>query len=919
MTLRRLLLRLMRADRAAVVTLAGLVAVTAFLAAAAPLAVLRMDDEALRASLADLPPGARGVTASLHSVQPVEGSAFSTSEMGTDVRTFDRVRANLTGRLGPTLGSVVTTRSYFAHLRPALTEPLISYRKYEIAFGLRVQSDYGSQVRFVQGRAPGAPEPAGSVPAELEVAISAANARAAGLRAGQPLVLAASSRSPSVRVRIAGVYEPVDRSQPDWLAEPSLTEPELTSDEGPPPPDPSDYWKVSLLVAPEALPALVALDRTLYEKPDGRVGWRFWPDPDRLDGGHTAALESDLSAFTTTAPHNVMVTVDTALPGMLATYRRQQATTHAVVSLAVSGLLLVAAAVLALAARLTAERRRATLELFRARGGSARQLAALFAAETAAVAAVAGGAGLAAALMLLPGRGGLAAAELAVAVVAAVVIGVPALAVREYQAIGRAVRRDVVRHRPSLPRLTGEVLVVLLAGVAVVELRRRGLSESATAGVDPLLVSVPVLVGLAVALLALRCYPVPLRLLGDLAARRRAAVPFLGLARAARESPVSALPLVVLLTALSLGVFADAVWVTVHRGQQVAAWENTQADARVGGLVDVPLPPAAVERLDRLPGVDSVVAGFTDGHSSLRVAGGIATVRAVVPDLAGYDRLLRSSPSGFRFPAAMSAPVSRGADVPALVSPALDRRLAGPGGTGARSGVRLWLSSGELTVRVVGTTAGMPGAPADNLVVMGRDAVAAATGADRPPTVLWLGGRDLEPASVRAAVADLNPVPVVVTRAETHAAIRDQPLVRGTLLAFPAAAVVAAGFGLITVRLALLVTARPRDRMLAYLRALGLTPRQARGLAVLEFLPVVVLAALFGTLVGIALPYLVSPAVGLGPFTGGGRDPAVRIDPVVTGAVAVGLVAVVVAALLYETAREGRRRLAGVLRSGEED
>ena len=84
---------------------------------------------------------------------------------------------------------------------------------------------------------------------------------------------------------------------------------------------------------------------------------------------------------------------------------------------------------------------------------------------------------------------------------------------------GGAGRRDLIRVRPSARRLTVEVSLLLLAGLAAVLLRRRGLTLGE---VDPLLVSVPVLLAVAAAVLALRAYPWPLLLVSRLAARTRA-------------------------------------------------------------------------------------------------------------------------------------------------------------------------------------------------------------------------------------------------------------------------------------------------------------------------------------------------------------------------------------------------------------
>jgi putative ABC transport system permease protein len=100
-----------------------------------------------------------------------------------------------------------------------------------------------------------------------------------------------------------------------------------------------------------------------------------------------------------------------------------------------------------------------------------------------------------------------------------------------------------------------ELAVVVLAVLATMLLRRRGLGTE----VDLYLVLVPVLVGVAAAVVTLRVFPYPLRLLAALASRARGAVPFLGLARAGRAAPATAGPLAVLVVAVSVGAFCLAV------------------------------------------------------------------------------------------------------------------------------------------------------------------------------------------------------------------------------------------------------------------------------------------------------------------------------------------------------------------------
>jgi hypothetical protein len=172
--------------------------------------------------------------------------------------------------------------------------------------------------------------------------------------------------------------------------------------------------------------------------------------------------------------------------------------------------------------------------------------------------------------------------------VAGIVLAVGALLAGA--AVGTA-RRAVVPGRPDealVPRLSPvrialEALVVIAALGGAYLLRRRGLSPEG--GFDPYLAAVPVLVGLAAAIVALRLYPLPLRALAWAAAPRRDLVPMLGLRRLARQPRLAAAPLLVVLLATSVGVLAATLAGTISVAQdRVAAAQLTPLDT---GTLDV--------------------------------------------------------------------------------------------------------------------------------------------------------------------------------------------------------------------------------------------------------------------------------------------------------------------------------------------
>jgi putative ABC transport system permease protein len=97
--------------------------------------------------------------------------------------------------------------------------------------------------------------------------------------------------------------------------------------------------------------------------------------------------------------------------------------------------------------------------------------------------------------------------------------------------LGPLGREDVALTHPSPRRLALEGLVAITAALGVYLLRRRGLEASPTGdgGFDPYLAGVPVLLGLACGIVALRFYPLPIRGAAWLVRRTRGLALHLGL------------------------------------------------------------------------------------------------------------------------------------------------------------------------------------------------------------------------------------------------------------------------------------------------------------------------------------------------------------------------------------------------------
>jgi putative ABC transport system permease protein len=143
------------------------------------------------------------------------------------------------------------------------------------------------------------------------------------------------------------------------------------------------------------------------------------------------------------------------------------------------------------------------------------------------------------------------------------------------------------------------------------------------------------------------------------------------------------------------------------------------------------------------------------------------------------------------------------------------------------------------------------------------------------------------------------------------------PLATGTLDAFREGAVLAGAYAAVVIVLALLLTARSRLLDLAYLRALGLSRRQAVAVTAAELAPPLVVALVLGTALGVGIAYLVEPGLDLSALAAGGRDVAVRLDPLAPLLLAVVLLLVSAGAVWATAAVMRRMSLSRSLRMGE--
>ncbi len=517
-----------------------------------------------------------------------------------------------------------------------------------------------------------------AVPAAVPVGL----ARLLHLAAGQRLRLHESVSGGLVNVRITGIFRPLQPGSPYWLlgsASGGVQQSGGFADYGP------------LVTTPAAMVA--------GHVPVAAAAWAAVPDVARLGAGDLQTLAGRLQS----ALNNVSgmgglqnQAVATGLPGLLSGLGTALVVARSQLAIGAAILLVIAGATLALATVMLSSQRQAEAALLRSRGASRWQLAGTGLAEAVLLVLPAVIAGPLLAGLLLPplarhgplSRSGLrlpvafpAAAWLAAAVVAAgclVVIALPWL-----RAAGSPVRERAQRGRrgalAAATRAGADLGLLVLAGLAGWQLVHyaapvsTGLSGSI--GIDPILVSAPVLALAAGAVILLRLLPLVVRLGDRAASRGRDMTAAVAAWQISRRPLRQAGPVLLGVLAVATTVLAVAQWSSWQRSAQDQASFATGADERVDLAPQAPLPLSQVAALTHTRGVTGSTPVI---RSSIMLPSSVeatllaldtrraVSVAAIRPDLVGgspralLDRLSPAATSGGRD----QLLASRGAPVP---------------------------------------------------------------------------------------------------------------------------------------------------------------------------------------------------------------------------------------------------------------
>ncbi|MGI5522627.1 FtsX-like permease family protein [Micromonospora sp. CA-259024] len=882
--------------------LAVLTLVVTLLISGVPRLVNRLAEQGLRAQLTSEPAARRDIS---YATGVVTATSSNTA-MGNAAGRFDALAAEMP----PQVRSAVTERWYTVENPAArVVGPDLAARKLLVDLGLRVVPDIQDASTLVEGAWPSETYVPGR---PIEVALDADVAGKLNLRAGSQLRIGNADRKGNLfdaaPVVVAGLFRPTDRANGIWDGLPPLLR--ITEPRG----DGEPFIVVGVV-------AQSVFNKRAAEGWPIQSTWRYRLGIDTIDARHLDHVIDGLQVMQREKPSGLTLTQGVDVP--LRAFAAQVNAARTLLAVIAAGVLATLAGLIVLAATLATRRRRSEFVLLRARGGAATAGARRSLAESLLVVPVAAALGWWLGTLFPGDPDPTTPYAIAATVLVTLALPVATLAVP----VAGAARRDLVRVRPSARRLTVEVSLLLLAGLAAVLLRRRGLTLGE---VDPLLVSVPVLLAVAAAVLALRAYPWPLLLVSRLAARTRGSVTFLGTARAGRSAVAA--PLVVVVLAIGTAAFCAVVAAGVDASRERAAQQIVPADAVIRGER---FAPDTVDEVGRLPGVQAVTRVLYE--SDERVAADevgtdarLAQTSVLLVDGAGLDAVVRESGVDLPVPAALRTARPGPGALPAVVSPAVAADLAK---AGLDRSAFISVQGQRYEFRVAGTEESFPllSADASRFVILPWQALPARN-TTPAPTSLLIAGDPLNAEALRragdqgqeryqrtgAVTGKDRPIGVTV---DTRAGVRrdlGNGGANGVLaFGFVAGAVGGTALGLLAIAFTVLAGARARGQVLSRLRTLGLSRRQWRGLLLVELTPLVAVSVLTGALVGAVLPLLLNPVLGLSAFTSGvpvqvAFEPSLVAAVLALGAVALGF------AVAVEALNNRRLRLGEVLRLGEE-
>ncbi|MEP6480423.1 MAG: FtsX-like permease family protein [Rhodoglobus sp.] len=600
----------------------------------------------------------------------------------------------------------------------------------------------------------------------------------------------------------------------------------------------------------------------------------------------------------------------------LATYPTLAQAAIAQMSLMIAGLLGVAGTVVLLLSRLIILRRSDELALERARGASIASIGMRAFEESLATAVVGGVFGIGILALVLPDA---LRDPVILSLVLLVALFAPAvqsmLVARSLWSRSRVpanrVARAEIASRARLRRVVIEAALFVLAGAALFSIRTRGLLETRTDGIDPLLAVAPLLLAAAITILVLRIYPFILRGVALLARRSRGAMGVLASMQA--ERALAVLPLLALTLAVALAASGGLVIETVRTGELEASWQRVGADVRVSTSDDVPLTANDVTAVASRTGVTAVASARISTQVSISSARSSASVGLVAIDR-NYAQLVALIPTasggGARSAATLrgvATSTSASEPLPVVVDKGFDQQITA-------KDVLLSVDNKNVPARVVGTVdVGPDGYTSGPFVFVDLAALSARIGEPVQPNTLLITG----PGAGAAASALSVPKSDIHTRTAWLATQQHGPLISGVIEVMTISVAGVVALAIVALVSTVLSGARTRARSLALLRTLGMRSRLGWWLALTELAPIVVAAVIGGLTAGIGIVLFVAPVIGLKLLTGGLHPPVPAVSATVVLVIVGTAILLLILATAVEVLAHRRDNLSEMLRIGD--
>ncbi len=771
---------------------------------------------------------------------------------------------------------------------------------------------YASEATYtiVEGEAPAAPvreDDSGQFgPVEqppVEMAVSENFAEAFDLVPGDQVTVTRASGH-TAHILISGIYRADDPQATAWSNVPWALNP-IVVREG----EPDQVTRGTFVASLEAMDVLTTDMATAFS---ANVIIEVDPNKVTLDASRKIVKEltalpqrtEQLIRFTSVVPR-----LETGLGEALEAYPARARAALAQMSIVIAGVVAVAAVVIALMAQLMVSRREGDISLERARGASVTSIGLRLLAESITFTLLGFAAGFGTALVLAPDltrSNSLANIIVLTAIIAGPALGV-LLARRTWTGRREAANRQdraKVRKVKAARRLTLDALALLLATVAIVTVRNRGVLQTQTEGIDAFLAAAPVLIALGVVVLVVRVYPLPMKVVQILARRTRGVAGVITLAKARQSTPV--LPLLSLTLAIAVAVSGGLLVSTARTGQEAASWQRVGADVRIQGeLTPGELQDLADAGFTASRGYYQAVTTFALGSEYLNAS--------LVAMDENYPAVLRqggvADTSELEALNALAAERGPQDPVPVLASQEfIDVDVYGR--------TELYLGRTYIPVEIVGVATVTPDGWANGPWVIAplQPLLDAELEIPLVTNLAFVNGEGAAQAVAEFTSAEPD---AITERTVWLERVQGSALIGGVefvmVLAVLAVGILAAIGLLVTV----LRGVRERGRALSMLRTQGMGSGWGWWLALTELAPAVIAATIGGGIAGVLIVRLLGGSLGLEVLSGGTEVPALDFNWVFMGAVGAGIVVLLFAAVAAEVTAHRRDRLSDVLRYGE--